>query len=74
MTNAEQTMIATLQGLISLKSEDQIYILSSNEPYYKIWLEDLNKIIKLNIKQLKTHGNLWINLNLKLMDMFYTVV
>lgn len=53
MTNAEQTMIATLQGLISLKSEDQIYILSSNEPYYKIWLEDLNKNYKVKYKTVK---------------------
>ena len=49
MTNAEQTMIATLQGLISLKSEDQI----SNEPYYKIWLEDLNKNYKVKYKTVK---------------------
>ena len=53
MTNAEQTMIATLQGLISLKSEDQIYILSSNEPYYKIWLEDLNKNYKVKYKTVR---------------------
>lgn len=46
-------MIATLQGLISLKSEDQIYILSSNEPYYKIWLEDLNKNYKVKYKTVK---------------------
>lgn len=50
MTKAEQTMIATLQGLISSKSEDQIYILSSTEPDYKIWLKDLNKNYKVKYK------------------------
>lgn len=53
MTNAEQTMIVTLQGLISSKSEDQIYILSSNEPDYKIWLEDLSKNYKVKYKIVK---------------------
>lgn len=43
-------MIATLQGLISSKSEDQIYILSSTEPDYKIWLKDLNKNYKVKYK------------------------
>ena len=43
MTKAEQTMIATLQGLIASKSDKQIYILSSSEPDYQIWLDDLNK-------------------------------
>ena len=50
MTKAEQTMIATLQGLISSKSEDQIYILSSTEPDYKIWLKDLNKNYEVKYK------------------------
>ncbi|MBU3131897.1 protein phosphatase [Clostridium gasigenes] len=42
MSNEEKTMISTLQGLVSTKSDDQIYILSSNEPDYQIWLKDLN--------------------------------
>lgn len=53
MTNAEQTMIVTLQGLIASKSQDQIYILSSTEPDYKIWLEDLNKNYKVKYKIIK---------------------
>ncbi len=53
MTKAEQTMIATLQGLISSRSEDQIYILSSTEPDYKIWLKDLNKNYKVKYKIIK---------------------
>ncbi|WP_253287380.1 GxGYxYP domain-containing protein [Clostridium bornimense] len=39
MTNAEKTMIATLQGGIASKSETQIYILSPSEPDYEIWLK-----------------------------------
>lgn len=62
MTNAEQTMIATLQGLIASKSKKQIYILSSSEPDYKIWLEDLNK--NYNVKY-KVINNPW-----KLIDLF----
>ncbi len=42
MTKEEQTMISALQGIISTKSNSQIYILSKNEPDYKIWLDDLN--------------------------------
>ena len=53
MTKAEQTMIATLQGLIASKSENQIYILSSSEPDYKIWLEDLNKNYNVKYKIIK---------------------
>ena len=41
MTPEEQTMISTLQGLIANKSSSQIYILSSKEPDYKIWLSNL---------------------------------
>lgn len=51
MTREEQTMIATIQGIISTKSDNQIYVLCSNEPDYKLWLEDLNKNynVKYNI-------------------------
>jgi len=48
MTKAEQTMISTLQGLISSKTCNQIYTLTSNEPDYEIWLNDLKN--KHNIK------------------------
>lgn len=41
LTSAENIMIVTLQGLISNYSTSQIYTLNSNEPDYKIWLEDL---------------------------------
>src|SRR3712207_6170582 len=41
MIEEEKTMIATLQGLISNRSESQIYTLNSLQPDYKIWLEDL---------------------------------
>ena len=50
MTNAEKTMIATLQGLIANKSDTQIYILTSSEPDYKIWLENLKDKSKINYK------------------------
>ncbi len=53
MTKAEKTMIVTLQGLIASKSENQIYILSSSEPDYKIWLEDLNKNYNVKYKIIK---------------------
>lgn len=41
MTPSERTMIATLQGLVNGKSSSQIYTLSSSQPDYEIWLEDL---------------------------------
>lgn len=41
LTPAERTMIVTLQGIISNKSNDQIYTLNKNQPDYKIWLDDL---------------------------------
>lgn len=43
MNKEEQSMISALQGIISIKSNIQIYILSENEPDYRLWLEDLNK-------------------------------
>lgn len=43
MNKEEQTMISALQGIISDKSNFQIYILPTNEPDYKLWLDDLNK-------------------------------
>lgn len=43
MNKEEQTMISALQGIISNKSDSQIYILPSNEADYKLWLDDLNK-------------------------------
>lgn len=42
MSPSERTMIATLQGIVNNKSSTQIYTLSSSEPDYKIWLNDLN--------------------------------
>lgn len=41
MTDAEKTMIVTLQGQINSHSTSQIYTLSSGEPDYEIWLKDL---------------------------------
>ncbi|MCR1952043.1 hypothetical protein NSA50_13420 [Clostridium sp. DSM 100503] len=43
MSKEEQTIISALQGIISSKSEFQIYILPTNEPDYKLWLDNLNK-------------------------------
>ncbi len=51
MTKAEQTMTATLQGLIASKSEKQIYILSPSEQDYEIWLKDLKKSYKVKYKK-----------------------
>lgn len=41
MTASERTMIATLQGIISSHSCFQIYMLSSIQPDYQIWLDNL---------------------------------
>lgn len=41
MTSSERTMVATLQGIISSQSINQIYTLSSGQPDYQIWLDDL---------------------------------
>lgn len=41
MTPSERTMIATLQGLVNRQSPNQIYMLSSSQPDYKLWLDDL---------------------------------
>lgn len=48
LSKEEKVMVATLQGVVSSVSEEQIYILTSGEPDYKIWLEDL--IQNQNIK------------------------
>lgn len=53
MTKAEQSMIATLQGIVASKSHDQIYILSDSEPDYKIWLEDLKYNYNVKYKVIK---------------------
>ncbi|MBS7131109.1 GxGYxYP domain-containing protein [Clostridium sp.] len=53
MTKAEQTMITTLQGIVSSKSNEQIYILSDSEPDYKLWLEDLRKNYNVKYKVIK---------------------
>lgn len=41
LTLEEKTMAATLQGIVAAKSDKQIYIISSQEPDYKVWLLDL---------------------------------
>lgn len=41
LTPEERIMISTLQGIISNKSNSQIYTLISDEPDYEIWLKDL---------------------------------
>ena len=53
MTKAEQTTIVTLQGLISSKSEKQIYIISPSEPDYEIWLKDLKENYNVKYKIIK---------------------
>ncbi|MEG2193551.1 MAG: GxGYxYP family putative glycoside hydrolase, partial [Terrisporobacter sp.] len=54
MTCEEQTMIATLQGVVSTKSKKQIYILSNNEPDYEIWLKDLKDNYNVKCKYIKS--------------------
>lgn len=41
LSSGEKTMLATLQGVVNSKSSSQIYILSSDQPDYQIWLDDL---------------------------------
>lgn len=66
MSKEEQTMISALQGIISTKSNSQIYILSKNEPDYKIWLADLNKNYNISYENI---SDPW-----KLLNMFkYTL-
>ena len=66
MSKEEQTMISALQGIISTKSNSQIYILSKNEPDYKIWLADLNKNYNISYENI---SDPW-----KLLNMFkYTI-
>jgi hypothetical protein len=60
MTKEEQTMVATLQGVVATKSEHQIYTLSSTEPDYKIWLQDLKDNYGINYEIIK---NPWILLS-----------
>lgn len=43
MTKEERVMISTLQGVISNKSENQIYILDPAKPDYNVWLNDLKE-------------------------------
>ena len=66
MTSSEQTMIVTLQGLISSKCDKQIYILSPSEPDYEIWLNDLKN--NYNVKY-KTIKDPW-----KLLDIFKSYI
>ena len=53
MTKAEQTMISTLQGLVASKTENQIYVLTSSEPDYELWLNDLKNNYKVKCKVIK---------------------
>lgn len=46
----ERTMISSLQGIVSNKSNSQIYILTSSEPSYKVWLDDLKNSYNINYK------------------------
>ena len=55
-------MVAALQGIISTKSDEQIYILSNDEPDYKIWLEDLNTNYNISYENI---SDPWL-----LLDMF----
>lgn len=50
MTSSERTMIASLQGVVNNHCSSQIYTLSSSEPDYKIWLEDLKDNYKVSYK------------------------
>ncbi|MBV4450116.1 protein phosphatase [Clostridium tyrobutyricum] len=51
MTKSENTMIASLQGIIASKSKTQIYTLDKSHPDYMTWLRDLksNYSIKYEI-------------------------
>ncbi|MDZ7548083.1 GxGYxYP domain-containing protein, partial [Clostridium perfringens] len=53
MSKEEQTMISALQGIVSNKSDQQIYILTSMEPDYKVWLQDLNSNYNVKYKTVK---------------------
>lgn len=53
MTKEEQTMISTLQGILANKSHEQIYVLNSGQPDYKIWLKDLIDNHKVKCEDIK---------------------
>lgn len=48
----ERTMISSLQGIVSNKSNSQIYILTSSEPSYKVWLDDLKHNYNVDYKMI----------------------
>lgn len=54
MSKDERTMISTLQGIISTKSDKQIYILASNGDDYITWLKDLNKNYNVKYEKVKS--------------------
>lgn len=53
MTEHEQTMIATLQGVVADKSDKQIYITTPSEPDYETWLKDLKNNYNIKYKIVK---------------------
>lgn len=53
MTSSEQTMVATLQGIVATQSDKQIYIITPKEPDYETWLNDLKSNCKVKYKVLK---------------------
>jgi hypothetical protein len=50
LSEAEKTMLATLQGVVNSQSAYQIYILSSSQPDYSLWLNDLKSSYGVNFK------------------------
>ncbi len=63
MTPEEQTMIATLQGIIATQSNIQIYITSANEPDYETWLQDLKNNYNVKYKIVKNPWKLLSTFN-----------
>lgn len=53
MTNAEKTMIASLQGIVNGHTTSQIYTLSSSQPDYGVWLSDLNNNYKIPYEKIQ---------------------
>ncbi|MBU3160258.1 protein phosphatase [Clostridium frigoris] len=58
MTLAEAAMIATLQGLVNKQSPIQIYTLSSSQPDYQIWLDNLKESYRVSYENVSNPWHL----------------
>jgi hypothetical protein len=53
MTPGEKTLVSSLQGIVNNRCSSQIYTLTSSQPDYRIWLEDLRNNYKVSYQILE---------------------